>query len=84
LNCIASIVRDPSSVVVICDPLVNGAFVALKITVCAEPGADDAVTVPAESFAQFATVAHDPLPFQYDANKDAIPNVNAVLVAVKL
>jgi hypothetical protein len=32
-NCSASIVRDPSKVVVICEPLVNGAFVALKITV---------------------------------------------------
>jgi hypothetical protein len=65
---------------------VNGAFVALKITVCVASGAVEAVTVPAESFVQF-NEAHDPFntPFrQYDADNEAIPNVNAVFVAVKL
>jgi hypothetical protein len=65
---------------------VNGAFVALKITVCVASGAVEAVTVPAESFVQF-NEAHDPFPAtfrQYDADNEAIPNVNAVFVAVKL
>jgi hypothetical protein len=46
----------------------------------------EAVTVPAESFVQF-NEAHDPFPAtfrQYDADNEAIPNVNAVFVAVKL
>jgi hypothetical protein len=65
---------------------VNGAFVALKITVCVESGAVEAVTVPAESFVQFND-AHEPFPTplrQYEAESEAIPNVSAVFVAVKL